>query len=330
MKAPRSTAFELPPTLITQQGQPRRVGFELEFSGIDLEETITAVKSALPATEVSRTEAEVELDVPGLGHFNIEIDWAYLKSKAAQTYNNSFDREWVELLTQVAALLVPVEVVCPPIDMARLHELSPMVDALKTAGAVGTEESFISAYGVHINTEIPSLDAECLAAYIKAYCLLQWWLIDTLDINMARRISPYIDLYPEAYIKRVLAQANPTMDQLFTDYLEYNPSRNRALDLLPLLAEIDEERVRRRVKDTRVNARPAFHFRLPDCHIEQEDWSLQTSWQSWLVIEKLANHPDALETLSQEFLKRDRPVFNVSRSEWVDTMDQWLKNHALV
>ncbi|GAB3112008.1 hypothetical protein G8770_11980 [Aestuariicella hydrocarbonica] len=325
-----ATAFEMPPRQNTEGGKPRRVGFELEFSGIDLAQTVDCVRAVLGGEVTAQTEAEVELKVEGLGTFNLEIDWAYLKHMAAEPPVTELGQDWLELLKQAAELVVPIEVVCPPIAVSRLVELSPMVNALKEAGAMGTEESLISAYGVHINTEIPALDAATLQTYIQAYALLQWWLVDTHKVDVARRISPYINLYPEAYLKQVLLQTEVTMDQIFDAYLQHNPSRNRALDLLPLLAEIDEQRVRRAVDDPRIKARPAFHYRLPDCHIEQTDWSLQVPWSSWLVVEKLASRPQDLKKLATHFLNSERPLLDVSRSDWVEFMDQWLQDHELV
>ena len=322
------SAYQLPPTRDRSDGEPRRVGFELEFSGIDLEETVAAVKSALGGSIVSRSPAEVELEVEGLGRFNIEIDWQYLKRKAAE-HGDGEDHEWIELLSQAAALLVPIEVVCPPILMTRLDALDAMVISLREAGAVGTEESLIAAYGVHINTETPDLEAATIASYLKAYALLQWWLFDKHEIDMARRISPYIDLYPRSYLRRLLSHGEVTMEQLFEDYLEHNASRNRALDMLPLLTEIDERRVRRDIDDPRINPRPAFHYRLPDCHIEDPDWSLREPWGTWMVVEKLAARPADLERLGRDFLGWERPLIGVSRDRWVENIDRWLHDHEL-
>lgn len=319
--------FELPPTADKDDGEPRRVGFELEFSGIELRHTAESLESALAAKVVSHSAAEFELDADGLGRFNVEIDWDFLKRKAAET--GSEDRDWLEFLSQAAALLVPVEVVCPPVPVTRLEELEPMVVALRQAGAVGTEESLVAAYGVHINTEIPRLDAATIFAYVRAYALLQWWLVDTQTVDMARRISPYIDLYSQAYLKRILSRENATLDQLFDDYLEHNPSRNRALDMLPMLAEIDEERVRSVIDDPRIKARPTFHYRLPDCNIEREGWSLRQPWNSWLTVEKLAARADDLDELAGEFLDAERPLIGVSRGGWVKKMDRWLKDRGL-
>jgi hypothetical protein len=205
-----------------------------------------------------------------------------------------------------------------------------MVIALRKAGAIGTEESLLAAYGVHINTEIPALDAATLLSYLKAFAILQWWLVDAHEVDATRRVSPYIDLYPEAYLKQVLSRSGSTMDEIFSDYLAHNASRNRALDLLPLLAEIDEERVRGTVDDPRIKARPAFHYRLPNCHIERPDWSLSASWNTWLVVEQLACRPDDLHELGAAFLDAERLILGVNRSKWTGFIDQWLKDRELV
>lgn len=328
MTATDKTRFELPPRQHKDDGEARRVGFELEFSGIDLRTTADTVKSALNAKIVSHSVAEIELEADDLGKFNVEIDWDFLKRVSADRDDDG-DRDWLELLSQAAALLVPIEVVCPPVPVARLGELEPMVRALRKAGAVGTEESLFAAYGVHINTEIPRLDATTLFAYTRAYALLQWWLVDTQTVDMARRISPYIDLYSQAYLKQILSREEATLEQIFDDYLEHNASRNRALDLLPMLAEIDEARVKSVIDDPRIKARPAFHYRLPDCHIEQRDWSLRGPWNTWLVVEKLAERPDDLDQLARAFLDAERPLIGVNRGEWVRTMDRWLQDREL-
>lgn len=321
-----STSFKMPPELYNGDGNLRKVGFELEFTGLSITETGKSLKSALGGKLLEKSVAESLLKVEGLGSFKIELDWAYIKSKAAEEDSDN-PSQWLELLSQSAALLVPTEIVCPPISLDMLDELTPMTEVLRKAGATGTEDSIIAAYGVHINTEIPRLDATTLFSYLRAYSLLQWWLVDTYDIDLARKLSPYIDLYPEAYLEQLFNSTEPTMDQLVDDYLEHNDSRNRALDMLPILAEIDADRVKDTVGDKKVQARPAFHYRLPDCHIEKPDWSLASSWASWLVVEQLACNKEALDLLSDKFLKMKRPLLGVSRSDWTDVIDQWHQDH---
>ena len=324
-----SGRFRIPPTLKNDDGKVRRVGFELEFSGITLEQTVDTLISALDAEIQSQTAAEFKLHVKTLGDFNVELDWDFLKRVSANAADADDPAEAIKLLSQAASLLVPLEVVCPPIPLDRLHVLEPMTTALRKAGAVGTEESLLAAYGVHINTEIPKLDAPTLSLYLRAYALLQWWLVDAHDVDVTRKISPYIDLYSEAYLKQVLSEPEPSMDQIFDGYLEYNASRNRALDLLPILAEIDANRVRRVVDDPKINARPAFHYRMPNCHIEHPDWSLSLAWNTWLLVEQLASNPGYLDELGAAFLAAERPLLGVNRNDWVEYVDRWLSEREL-
>lgn len=320
--------FKLPPRLHNQSGQPRKVGFELEFTGVDIEQAGNSLKAELGGELQIKSIAESELRVPELGKFKIELDWKFLKEKASEEDVDD-PSQWIELLSQSAAIIVPVEIVCPPIPVDKLDSLSPTIEALRKAGAAGTDNSVLAAYGVHVNCEAPSLDAGTIFAYLRAFSLLQWWLVDNQEISFTRKLSPYIDLYPEQYVKGLFNTQNPDLDQLITDYLEHNASRNRALDMLPLLTEIDQEKVRQAVGDDLIQARPAFHFRLPDCHIEKPDWSLANAWHSWWLVEQLASRDETLNELGERFLQMDRPLLGVSRNDWTEVIDSWLNDHGL-
>jgi len=321
-------SFQIPPRLETEDRAPRKVGFELEFSGISLDDAVEALRSSVGGRVVRRNAAEVLFESEFLGTFHVELDWAYLKNKAAEK-DPSVGEDWIDLLSQAAALFVPVEIVCPPIPVQDLAALNPLLVALRDAGAVGTDESLFAAYGVHINVEAPSREASTLFAYLLAFSLLQWWLVEAHDVDMARRASPYVDLYPEAYLLRLCRLNEPSLDDIFEDYLAHNPSRNRALDMLPLLADIDERRVRLAVADMKVKARPAFHYRLPNCLIDHPDWSLAGTWNIWCVVERLSGRREDLRELARAFLAADRPILGVSRSDWIKFVDQWLRDRAL-
>jgi len=322
--------YQKPPQSRNDNGELRRVGFELEFSGIGLEQSVAAVETALGGKIGAQTAAETTIEVDGLGEFVVELDWDYLKRKAAEEDKIYNEDDWLEFMSQAAALLVPIEVVCPPIPLDRLEALDPMVDALRQAGAVGTEESLLAAYGVHINTEIPALDCATLQRYLRAYALLQWWLVDAHEVDPTRRLSPYIDPYPEAYLQQLLSTDEIDMEQLFDLYLEHNATRNRALDLLPMLKEIDPQRIEREIDDPKVKARPTFHYRLPNCNIERDEWSLASSWNTWLVVERLAWRADDVERLAREFADADRLLLGVNRNDWVEHINKWLIDQGLV
>ncbi len=321
------TAYNQPTVARTAEGQPRKVGYELEFTGLELLQVSALVETVFSGQRSDESAAATTVNVTGLGNFKIELDWHYLKKKAA--WGTPGEKQWLDLLSQAATLLVPVEIVCPPLPLSEMHRLNPLIEALRQAGARGTEDTLIAAYGVHINTEIPQLNGATLFAFVRAFGLLQWWLVDAHQVDLARRISPYVGLYPEAYLKRLFSLRTPDLKQLLNDYLQYNASRNRALDLLPLLAEVDAKAVESAVEDSKVNARPAFHYRLPNCQVDKPSWSLAGTWNTWWVVEELAQRPTDLDTLGQRFLEMDRPLFGVSRSDWTDFMDQWLRDHGL-
>jgi hypothetical protein len=320
--------FRLPSVTRTSRGELRKAGFELEFTGLDLIQTARVVETVFSGTRTSESLAACEVQVHGLGTFTIELDWDFLKKKAA---GQAPDRagDWVDLLSQAAILLVPMEVVCPPIALSDLHRLDPLIKALRRAGARGTEDSFIAAYGVHINAEIPRLDAAFVFDYLRSFSLLQWWLMEAHQVDMARRISPYVDLYPEVYLQQLFSQKSPDMTRILTDYLDLNASRNRALDLLPLLSCVDRAMVEHVVADTKIKARPAFHYRMPNCQIDKPGWSLAKPWNIWWVVEELAQRPQDLAILGEHFLSMHRPLIGVSRSDWTLRMDQWVNDHLL-
>jgi hypothetical protein len=324
----QKSPFRLPTVTCNSEGRPRKVGFELEFTGLDLEQTTAIVERVFSSRHSSKSQADAVVEVAELGTFTIELDWHYLKQKATQKKDQA-PHGWLDLLSQAATLLVPMEVVCPPIAMTQLAVLDPLLEELRQAGAMGTEDSVIAAYGVHINAEVPRLDAATLDNFLRAFSLLQWWLVDAHQVDVARRISPYVDLYPENYLKLLFSRHQPDLDTLLQDYLRHNATRNRALDLLPLLAQVAAGQVQRAVPDTKIKARPAFHYRLPNCQIDKPDWSLADAWNTWWVVEELARRPDDLDDLCMQFLSMDRPLIGVSRNNWTGLIDRWLQDHRL-
>jgi hypothetical protein len=99
--------------------------------------------------------------------------------------------------------------------------------------------------------------------------------------------------------------------------------------MLPLFSELDAERVTATVEDLRIKARPTFHYRLPNCLIDESDWSLAESWNTWCIVEELAARPEDLACLCDEFLLHWRPAFGVEEAAWINRIDQWLSESGL-
>ena len=319
----------MPSRLTTDHGGPRHVGFELEFAGIEFKDTVRVAAESLKAEAHTHTSAEATIQHPAWGKFVVEVDSELAKQLAkyrAEGHDASDDvlAEWVVNLTTE---LVPLEIVCPPLPMQRLPVLDELVGALREAGAEGTAESVVYAFGVHINTELPALDAPTIGRYLKAYVVSQDWLVRRHRVDMTRRFTPYIDLYPGGYRRRVLGyDGGVDLDTLLDDYLEFNATRNRSLDMLPLFKHVAEDRITAEVPDSRINARPTFHYRLPNCEIERGDWGLSESWNIWCVVEALAADAELLDELCHQYRRYDAQLINVTRAPWHKTLDSLLND----
>lgn len=320
----------LVPNLYTEAGTMRRVGVEIEFDGLTLPKATEIVAAWAGETAVSDTAAQGHVNTRW-GPLRTEIDWLYLKNLAKEKKIAPNSSAWVDLLSQVAAHFVPIEVVSPPIPLDQVVELEALVERLRRAGASGTGSSPIAAFGVHLNPELPASSAAPLAFYIQAFGLLQWWLKRQAHLDITRRLSPYIDLYPETYVLLSLTYAeHTTMEHMRQDYLEHNASRNRALDLWPIFADFDEQWVQRELKEPLIKPRPTFHYRLPNCEIDDPRWTLLHCWWPWQVVERLAASPEKLALLAEHFQLAQRSFRGAHKNDWVDFLDQWLNDQSLV
>lgn len=306
----------------------RRVGFELEFAGLELPVIADILAETLGGSVRPNHHAECIVTVDDLGEFMVELDWKLIKEVASERASRrnqlSEDEEdrLLEWFTYAASQVVPSEIVCPPIEIERLNLLNPVVERLRDAGALGTDKALIYAFGVHINPELPDLEANTIIDYIKAYCLAQDWLLKAHDVDPVRRITPYIDLYPKKYIRHVLAyRGDESMAQIIDDYLQYNPTRNRALDLLPLFRHIDEARVDAVIDDDRVNSRPTFHYRMPNCEIEKPHWDLTVSWNIWCVLEKISEDERLIDEMTAQWYDYDDAIIKLDSPAWFKTLD---------
>lgn len=312
---------QLPESLLRRSdGGLRRVGFEIEFGGLTFDDCLAQLSRALGGSVDRASAIEAKIAHPEFGDFELELDWQFLKEQAREAYMQD---DVMKIIGDIAGTVVPLEVVFPPIDANRLDITNDIVKVLHDAGASGTHSSPLYAFGVHINTELPDLEASTLTRYLKAYALLQQWLIRAHSVDSSRRISPYVDPYKRRYLNLVIDYDSPDVSQILGDYLEHNATRNRALDMLPIFSMIDADRVQRAVQDSRVNARPAFHYRMPNCDIGNPDWSLITEWNRWCVVEQLAAS-DELETLADRHRHWRTAEIFPNESHWLQTIDDWI------
>lgn len=323
-------ALPMPPHTQNHAGGERRMGVEFEFSGLGMEQIARVLRATLGGEIDPLSAYEYKIRDTPVGDFKVELDYAYLKSLGRREDRGhdlqaDLERLSEDMLAAVAKRVVPFEIVCPPIALSQLGVLEDLVAALREAGARGTAESPIYAFGMHFNPELPALDTTTVRDYLRAYMVLFDWLRQVSNVDISRRVFPYIQAYPKDYHRLVCAaDYAPSMDKLIDDYLEHNPTRNRALDMLPLFSFLDERRVTAVVHDQLVNPRPTLHYRLPNCEIEREDWRIEIAWRHWLRVEHLAAQPQRLQQACAEYSAHlSKPLGNLI-NHWIDKVHPWV------
>jgi hypothetical protein len=120
--------------------------------------------------------------------------------------------------------------------------------------------------------------------------LLYDWLVEEARIDFTRKLSSFIDPFPEPFRRKVIdPDYRPDVDGLIDDYLADNPTRNRPLDMLPAFATLRHDRVLAAAKEhDQVKPRPTFHYRLPNCCVDDPAWTFAQEWNRWVAVERLA------------------------------------------
>lgn len=322
----------MPAVTVKNDGSARQVGVEMELQGIAVDMLARLTALTLGGDVENISDAEYLVRVPDQGDYRVEVDYALLKQMAKQQRDDDEDPSRLEALaldtlSAVSSVIVPCEVVAPPLPMGGLAApIQALTDAIRDAGGQGTGHSMFFAFGLHLNVEPPDMSAQTIAAYMKAYACLYDWIVWQGEVDWARRITPYIQRYPAEYdLKLTDPEYWPDMDTLIDDYLVANDTRNRALDMLPLFADVSSAAVRSVVDDDRIKPRPAFHYRLANCAIDEPDWSVADPWRRWLQIEHLASDRDALKQCCEEYRKsRDNLLGRVDEG-WPEAVTKWLK-----
>lgn len=307
-------------------GRERLVGVEIELQGVAVEEIADITADVVGGDVRHESQVEFHIDTPD-GDYRVEVDFLLLQRLAQEKGDAD---AVVDLLGKLSAALVPCEIVTPPLPMRRLPEnLDALVERLRAAGAAGTRQSVFYAFGVHLNVEPPTLDADTITRYLRAFICLYDYIVHDGRTDLSRRITPFIDRYPRDYELLVADPGYaPDSDALIEDYLRYNPTRDRALDLLPILSELDETAVQAVVDDPLVKKRPAFHYRLANSCIDEPGWSIASPWNRWVWIDELANDEQALSDCAGAYTEDRRRLLRGFDQQWLEKVQQWLPGRS--
>lgn len=328
--------FKTPPSTQNPTGKERCVGYEFEFTGVEISEAARLVQSLYGGT-VSRVST-YEYHVKGalFGTFKLELDAQLLREKKYEktlksigidlsTFKNIESIE--DKLKNMASSVVPFEIITPPIPLSCMTDLQKLVDELRTWKAKGTGSSVLYAFGLHLNPEIPDDSAMSLLNHLRGYVLLDPWIRKDARINISRRLTPYINEYKDEYLQLILSTGyKPSLEELIRDYFRFDNSRNRPLDMLPVFMHLDPNITQTLLKDTLTSARPAYHYRLPNCSIEDPSWSLADEWNRWVLVEQLASDNKMLHQYSKTYLKLKKETLVGFETKWIELMSRWVRN----
>jgi hypothetical protein len=318
-----------PPFAENWQGAPRQIGVEIEFATVSPRQAAECVQEIFGGEVTVLTPHRIQVTGASHGDFQVELDSQYihrLESPRESPLIAAQVDEWLrwfqsslgEIVGEIAAAVIPCEIVCPPMRLGDMHLLDETIDALNRRGATGTRENPLYAFGAQLNPDIAASSADYITSVLKAYVLLSPWLREVIAVDMTRRVFAFADPFPKAYVRRVAATDYwPDLPTLIDDYLWHNPTRNRELDLLPLFAWLDAPRVRASVTDPRVKSRPTFHYRLPDANFGMADWTITREWNRWVEVERLAADADKLRAVCEAFAEHEAKLFKGWWSERV-------------
>jgi Putative amidoligase enzyme len=323
--------FTLPHPVCNRRGQVRTVGVEIEFGGVSLPEAAEAVRAAYGGELCQGHEHRYTVATP-LGEFEVTFDSALLSDKK---YEQVLDRLGLSAdgvkgavegaLRRIGGAFLPLEVSTPPIPVTQLREVNRLEQALRDRRAEGTRAGLLYAFALHFNPEAPDPhDAAGVANTLRAFLLLYDWLFRRADVDTLRRILPFINPFPDAYARHVIdPDYAPDVGALIDDYVRANPTRNRPLDLLPLLAFNDKDLTGRpELAGQKVSPRPTYHYRLPNSLIDDPRWSIAQEWDRWVLVERLAGDAELLRGLARAYLDWDSTILGYLTDRWVTYLDE--------
>lgn len=277
----------------------RRVGVEIELGGLSEQVVAQRLADWLDGTTAQIADHRHTVATARHGDWTVELDTAW-RHEIAMTG---------DVGATLARQLIPVEIVTPPRPRRDLPVVTGLVARLSALGAKGSRSTLAGAYGVHFNPE-ELCPAQATVPILRAYAALEPWLRHVSDLDLTRRALPFIDPWPQGLIEALVAPdaARLELDGAAKLYLDHVTGRNHGLDMLPLLRDQCPDLVAARPDVDSGAARPAYHFRLPECRLDEDGWSLDHEWQKWAVVEAVARDASVLDRLTRAVSAGDNRV----------------------
>lgn len=277
------------PDLPEGPGAPRRIGIEIEFGAMAPDFAARLATRRLGGRMRALSAAEWRIEGSAIGDVKVYLDTALRPT----------GDEWAaEAGVAVARQVVPIEIVTEPLPQDALPRLERLCRALRLAGAEGSRRHVVHGYGLHLNVALadPERGGD-LPRIARAFALLEPWLRARDPLDFSRRVLPFTQPFPDAFVDAVAGLGPAAGPHDLFDLIDVHiASRNHGLDLLPAYAHLAPDRFAgHRGASGAVSARPAYHYRMPESRVDEPAWSLSYEWRRWWLVELLAES-DTLPT----------------------------------
>ncbi|MFW5835228.1 MAG: amidoligase family protein [Pseudomonadota bacterium] len=297
-----------------------RVGVEVELGGLSGPAVARLVQEAWGGRIEPESDHLLRVRGTRYGDVKVELDTLFTPKVA---HAPEPIRQWATDLLRTTEGIVPMEIAGPPMRPADLPAWDDLLARLAAAGGTGTADSMLAAFGVHLNPSLADTSVGALHRWMLAFALGFAWLEGRLGMDRTRRLLHVAEPYEEVYVEHLCrVDYGNDLAALIEDYIRANPTRSRALDMLPVFAHLDPERVASALPRGAKSPRPTLHYRLPDSRVGEPGWSIVEEWQRWLAIARLATDPARLDDLRRRFLESGVD----SRSEtWREISGPWFE-----
>ena len=301
----------------------RKIGVEIELGNMT-PEFCAEIISKNTNWKTEQIHDDLFLLKSPQGDYKVETDAEIIKKmskEAMESEGDSFSNLIREGFDSLKGTLVPIEIVSPPLPLDKISDLDQVCEELHNHGAKGTQDSFNYAFGLHLNPQVKDLGHTHILKNLQSFIILSDWLHDQIRIDTTRRLTGFAKDFPKDYAKKIIqTDYKPNQTEFIDDYLDHNPTRNRSLDMLPLLKFLDSKRVTNIVDDTRVKSRPTYHYRLPNCMLGSPFWSINTEWKRWKKVEWLAENETSLNAAIKAF-NQIKLKSSFSNNEWLSILN---------
>lgn len=197
--------------------QFKRVGLEVEFTGLTIDEVLSELQNELGG-KLER------VDEGNTFYYKLKNS-ALSRSLEAEKIWIHFEGNETDSTTRVTDVsrIKTIEVTSSPLDWEGVKIFDRAIQRLRDAGAIGTTET--NAVSIQVNIEMvtsekPTMAIEDLLSLLRNYYSDEHFALIEKEVVLPEVRKPYVGKYSDEMMKRILnPDYKPSMRQFYDDFL---------------------------------------------------------------------------------------------------------------